>query len=105
MKPRILTMQAFGPYAQKTVVDFTKLERDGLFLVCGATGAGKTTVFDAIVYALFGEASGAVRTASVRIMPLRKRKPTQNSNLSIAAMSIPSADRRNISVRKRSERA
>ena len=98
MKPRILTMQAFGPYAQKTIVDFTKLERDGLFLVCGATGAGKTTIFDAIAYALF-------RTASVRIMPHRIRKPMPNLNLNITGHSIRYAGHRNISARKKSARA
>ena len=56
MRPIKLTMQAFGSYAQKTTVDFSK-STENLFLVTGDTGAGKTTIFDAIVFALYGEAS------------------------------------------------
>lgn len=58
MRPIKLTMSAYGPYADVTVVDFEKLGDEGLYLVTGDTGAGKTTVFDAISFALFGEASG-----------------------------------------------
>lgn len=56
MRPQKLTMQAFGSYGQKTVIDFTRTDQN-LFLITGDTGAGKTTIFDAIVFALYGEAS------------------------------------------------
>lgn len=59
MRPQKLTMQAFGSYGQKTIIDFTKTHQN-LFLVTGDTGAGKTTIFDAIVFALYGEASSVL---------------------------------------------
>ena len=59
MKPIQLTMQACGSYGKKTVIDFTKPDQN-LFLITGDTGAGKTTIFDAIVFALYGEASSVV---------------------------------------------
>ncbi len=61
MKPLKLTMSAFGPYSGTTVIDFEKLGSSGLFLISGDTGSGKTTIFDAISYALFEKTSGLTR--------------------------------------------
>lgn len=62
MRPERLRISAFGPYAGQEDVDFSILENHMLFLICGPTGAGKSTILDAMCYALYGKTSGAVRS-------------------------------------------
>ena len=61
MRPLKLTMKAFGPYAKEQTIDFTELGGRNLFLITGPTGAGKTTIFDGICFAIYGKASGRDR--------------------------------------------
>ena len=63
MRPNILTLKAFGPFKEETI-DFKSLQNHQLFLISGKTGAGKTTIFDGMMYALFGVASTSDREES-----------------------------------------
>lgn len=62
MRPERITISAFGPYPKEEFLDFSELQGHSLFLICGPTGAGKSTILDAICYALYGRTSGAVRS-------------------------------------------
>lgn len=64
MKPVYLKMSAFGSYARETEIDFRKV-RQGVFLITGDTGSGKTTIFDGITYALYGQTSGGKRDGAM----------------------------------------
>ena len=65
MRPIKLKISAFGPYSGVTEFDFSLLGTGGLYLITGDTGAGKTTIFDAITYALYGEPSGSIHDESM----------------------------------------
>jgi len=78
MRPKKLIISAFGPYAGKVELDLDTLGQNGLYLITGDTGAGKTTIFDAITFALYGESSGANRDATMfRSMYAKPETPTE----------------------------
>ena len=67
MMPISLTLSAFGPYPDTITIDFESFQEDGLFLITGPTGSGKTMIFDAMIFALYGKTSGQIRqTDSLR---------------------------------------
>ena len=77
MMPLSLTISAFGPYPDCVTVDFQQFQESGLFLITGPTGSGKTMLFDAIVFSLFGKSSGQMReTDSLRCDHANKDQPT-----------------------------
>ena len=92
MRPVRLTMSAFGSYAGVQKIDFTKIH-SGLFLITGDTGAGKTTIFDAIMYALYDRTSGGRRDGNM----MRSQTLMLNMCFLIGDRNIPCAVIRNIS--------
>ena len=63
MRPLKLTLVAFGPFYKETTIDFELFSKNGIYLIAGETGSGKSTIFDAISFALFGLASGSIKNS------------------------------------------
>lgn len=79
MKPISIRFRCFGPYVDEQYIDFAQLEANGLFLICGETGAGKTTILDAMCYALYNQSSGGIRDKgfeSMRCKQAPQAEPT-----------------------------
>ena len=95
MRPLRLTMEAFGSYGKKTVIDFTELGERSFFLIHGRTGSGKTTLLDAICFAFYGEVSTKRRA---------RRRRASTSSLLWERRSIMYAARRPTSARRRTAR-
>ncbi|MEG2840695.1 MAG: AAA family ATPase [Cellulosilyticaceae bacterium] len=81
MRPKQLTMIAFGPYGEEQIIDFTKLTEANIFLIHGPTGAGKTTILDAMCYALYGYTNGGERSAEN--MRSKFAKPEQGAEVEL----------------------
>ncbi|MGB4438146.1 MAG: AAA family ATPase, partial [Sedimentibacter sp.] len=79
MIPIKLSFQAFGPYVKKQEIEFDKFESSGVFLIHGITGSGKTTILDAITYALYGKSSGGQRgdITAMRCQMAKEEIPTE----------------------------
>ena len=86
MKPEVLTICAFGPYQKKVCLDFSVLSEQPFFLIHGATGAGKTSIFDAICYALYGEAATEARTP--RMLRNREAGPEDDTYVDLTLSLI-----------------
>ena len=78
MKPISVRFKCFGPYMDEQLVDFEELSNKGIFLICGETGSGKTTILDAICYALFGKSSGGLRQG-IEVMRCKSAKTTDKT--------------------------
>ena len=107
MRPIKLTISAFGPYAKETEILLDELGERGLYLITGDTGAGKTTIFDAIAFALYGEASGNEREPGMlRSKYADSKTPTLSNWIScIRGRFIISGEIRSICARRTGARA